>query len=325
MDVIFVRHGRAEDLKDKKDDAKRQLTPKGKKEIFKIISEAKKNLKADYKILIWTSSALRAEQTAQIISDELNADTISSFDFIKDGDYDSLIKQFDNVDENSTVFIVGHEPYLSRWSKLIYNARISFNKGTMVGFEMQSRNPYKGELIWIIHSNLPHHFDSTDKSNNDELTLKKFKQMMVDILNEITDMQKLYLEMPDDIEFAHQIRVKIRQLRSLLSFIKPILYEQDYKQNQEKLKEIAKRFSYIREIDVLIEHWQSILEKNLDLVTDKSALMKVLSDEREKEKSLLIEYISQGLMNADLSCIFTQIIGWDDKKDILLKRFVLKR
>lgn len=325
MNIILVRHGKAEELSYEPDDTKRELTKKGKKEITASMPRLKNHLNDGENILIWTSPAVRAQQTAQIISDELEAENISSFDFIYTGDYASFRNQLENVDDGTTLIVVGHEPHLSSWSKLIYDVKIPFKKGSMAGFRLISRNPLKADLQWLVHSRLPEN-ENPLSAGSKNFTKKDFKQTVINMIDYISDMQNQFLRYPDDTESVHQLRVEIRQLRSLLSFIKPILNAGKYKNNQALLKTIADNFAYMREIDVLSGQWQLFLEKNKDF-SDCAALIEVLKDEREKEKGRLCEYASNGAMSGDLNNLSSWVESWDEdyENNARFEQFALKR
>lgn len=58
-------------------------------------------------------------------------------------------------------------------------------------------------------------------------------------------------EFPDEIEHVHQFRVRIRHLRSLLSFFKPYLKRNKTKKLIKTCQSNARHFSLTREMDVL--------------------------------------------------------------------------
>lgn len=316
MDIILVRHGEAVEFSYGCDDFKRQLTERGKRDIKKVIQQTANHIKKEHKILIWASPAVRANETAQIIADELKLENIDYYKFILDGDYELLAKQIEQVDDDSTVFIVGHQPYLSIWSRKIASIKVPFRKGTMAGFNITSKNPIKANMEWIECAIMDS--EENKPSLDNVITKKDLKEIMIGILNDIEDLQNQYLNDSDNIEIVHKIRVKIRQLRSLISFIKQIFYEEEYKDYQKKLSEIAKKFSYIREIDVLTGQWYSILSKNKDLLKDFS-LTKVLKDEREKEKLKINDYIISKTMNSELDNILSWIKTWEESPEEDLK------
>jgi phosphohistidine phosphatase SixA len=325
MDIVLVRHGKAVELSYEPDDSKRELTKKGRKEIIKSIPYLKEKLNHGQKVLIWTSNASRALQTAQVIAKELDIDNILMFDFIYTGEYASFIDELKNIDDDTTLLVVGHEPYLSSWGKKMYDVRIPFRKGSMAGFKIINKAPLKAELIWLLHPSVRDTKKSLD--NNDSNFMKKdYKLVMIDMIDEISDMIYQYCQYPEDIESVHQLRVSIRKTRSLLSFIKPILNGEEYSSYQSELKEIADRFSYIRELDVIFEQWKSILDKNKEL-SNCNALTEVLRREREKEKAELCDYVYGNSIYDKLNNVLHWIDSWDENVDSgnQFQNFIMKR
>ena len=99
----------------------------------------------------------------------------------------------------------------------------------------------------------------------------------------VLDMQELFYANSEDPEAAHQYRVSLRILRALLFFVKPVARKTVYSNINQQLKALADDFSYIRELDVLLEKWVSFSEKQTDTPGNGQALAAVLRSERQKE------------------------------------------
>lgn len=74
-------------------------------------------------------------------------------------------------------------------------------------------------------------------------------------LQAIEDSLSRIITLDDDIEAVHQYRVKIRQLRSLITFFKPKLDATLSDEINQRLKRLATVFSSVRELDVLTDRW----------------------------------------------------------------------
>jgi len=335
MDIIFVRHGEAEKADTGMDDSERRLTQKGEHDIKKTAVMIKKHVKTGNEIYIWSSPAVRAIQTARILADELEITTISSFDFIWNGDYSGFSMETGNYGGNTTLIVTGHEPHLSNWSEMLQGARIEFDKGTAAGFGIQNMSPLEGTFLWVVQPDTDTEENKDDgdtllqngkrqaegkkkssglkkksKSEREKkrrITRNEYSNILESNMQDIAARKESFLKDPDDIEQVHQFRVKIRHLRSLVSFIKPMLDEQLYAGIQEKLKSSAQRFSYIREIDVLAKGWAALRWENPDLFMDSDSLTGVLKGEREKEKNTLFVFLSEGGFDAELQEAFNGI------------------
>lgn len=284
MNIILVRHGRAKRRERNSEDSKRPLTKTGKDQIHNVIHSIK-NLIPDTEIAIWSSPVLRASETAQIISNLLKVKEIEYLEFLAGAPHSVFLENLKNIDQSKTLIIVGHEPYLSEWSFILCGTKLQFKKGTAGVFHTNDVSEFKGKLKLLVHANQC--TAKTGYNKNYDLVLLKY-------IDEARALQHTYLSTPNDVECIHHIRVKIRQLRCTLSFMKPLLKNKDYLILQKKLKDIALRFSYTRELDVINKEWDSIKKEN------QGALNAVLKSERKKENLNVFNYISDGNMNIEL-------------------------
>lgn len=118
-----------------------------------------------------------------------------------------------------------------------------------------------------------------------------FSKIVVGYLERISDSIEQFLQNPQDPEAAHQIRVKIRQLRSWISLMKKKMRDEAaYLDVQAGLKKIADQFSDIRKKDVLREAWESFAASYPELIPENQALSGILQKERQEEQDLLIRY-----------------------------------
>ena len=314
MEIIFVRHATAVDITAAPDDSGRELTPNGRKEIGDAIPKLREHLEPGKQIFIWASPAARALQTAQMIADALEINGVSSFDWIYTGDFEAFSDALAKVDDKAILIIVGHMPHLSIWGEQLCGANISFKKAAMAGLALSSQVPPRAELRWLLRASVQQPADVADRPS----AFKDFQQAMLKILSEISAWQNRFLREPDDVECAHELRVSIRQARSLLSFIKPAMDVEEYVSMQSALKAVAGRLSYIREIDVLKDQLRSFLKKDKGLSGCK-ALAGLLKNERKKEESALRGYLSED----SLSIIVNVISLWTQRWDMDSARFEL--
>lgn len=151
LEIILVRHGKAQDQAYGLADEDRELTEEGKIRFKKQIKPLIKKLDTNKNIVIWTSPALRASQTAEIIEDELETNNLFVHDFIYTGNYNSFLFELENIEDNTTLFVVGHEPHLSIWANMIDGEYHRFKKGTMISFAVTNNVPLEAKEQWIIN------------------------------------------------------------------------------------------------------------------------------------------------------------------------------
>ncbi len=325
MDIVLVRHATAVPRVQEPIDVKRELTKRGRKQFSKICRSVKKHVNPGRNVIIWTSTAARALQTAEILACELDIENIVKHYFIYSGNYSSFCDALQGIDENATLFVVGHEPSLGEWSVLLSGTRVAFKKGAMVNYHLLGMNPPKAELKWKIRASLPDE-EEPNVDVGQYFTMNDYKEVVLKLLAGIEDLRVQFLKSPNDIESVHYIRVKIRQIRSLLSFIKPMTNKREYVAIQEKLRAMAEKFSYIREIDVLTIQWQSLKDSSVEL-TSSNAVSGILHSEREAEKRMLCDYVAGDSMSDELGRTAKRVERWngDYEDEAAFEQFAIGR
>ncbi|MBC3796970.1 SixA phosphatase family protein [Acetobacterium tundrae] len=149
MNLLLVRHGKAQKRGSVILDYDRKLLPKGIKRLKQDMPYLAEYLKGRANVVLWSSAVVRAMETAEMIKQFCEIDRIDGYDFIENGDFDELAYSLKQVDENSTIIIVGHEPYLSQWCKKICKEDVRFKKGTAVLIKILSKKKTTGKLLWV--------------------------------------------------------------------------------------------------------------------------------------------------------------------------------
>ncbi|MGI0069413.1 MAG: phosphohistidine phosphatase SixA [Nitrosotalea sp.] len=155
MDLFILRHGDAGRRSATfRDDSKRPLTVDGKEEVGEIAKGLLAlGIELDY---IFTSPLLRSKQTAEIIFNNIKCkNPMSELDELKpEGNKLQLYKKLSTLKQDSSILIVGHEPYLS---ELVGEAisggssRIDLKKAGLVRIRTISFLPkIQGELRWLL-------------------------------------------------------------------------------------------------------------------------------------------------------------------------------
>lgn len=152
MEIILIRHGKAEEMGEDLDDLQRHLTDVGKEEIQKLAPRLKEKLEPLDKrtIIFWSSPAKRALQTAQLVADELHTPINFIHDFIYEGDFEKLSDEVQKLDEDTTVLLVGHQPNLSEWVEQMTGEKMKIEKGSMLNLKVTNRSPLEAKLQWEI-------------------------------------------------------------------------------------------------------------------------------------------------------------------------------
>ena len=149
MELILIRHGKAEERSEKAKDAKRDLSADGKKKLLKTMPSLGLLIKNTGKAQIWTSQLDRATQSADVISKLFNIQEVEHFDFISDGNFSALTDALAKMKPSSTVIVVGHEPFLGNWTKQLCGQTLPFKKGAVSGIKINKFDPLTAELLWF--------------------------------------------------------------------------------------------------------------------------------------------------------------------------------
>jgi phosphohistidine phosphatase len=163
MELFLFRHGEAgKRLQSGSKDFDRPLTSTGQKEV-KSISISLKKLKINFDRII-TSPLKRAHQTAVIVSNIfVMEDRVEDWDELKpEGNRLDLYKKLSQLKSDSSLLIIGHQPYLSEMiGNLIFDydsdnePRIILKKSGLAKIVITSLMPtMKGELRWLLSPKL---------------------------------------------------------------------------------------------------------------------------------------------------------------------------
>jgi phosphohistidine phosphatase len=126
MKLYLVQHAKAAS---EEDDPQRGLTEEGRGETERIAAFIKPlNLQVEY---LWHSGKKRAEQTAQILSEAVNAKTLTVQDGLGPNDD---VKAFEEkiVSSEADMMIVGHMPFLGKLASLLLT---SLESARMIRFK----------------------------------------------------------------------------------------------------------------------------------------------------------------------------------------------
>jgi phosphohistidine phosphatase len=156
MELFILRHGEAgKRLPTGSKDAERPLTVTGQEEVTDI-AKSIKDLGVDFDFIV-TSPMKRAHQTAAIVAKTLKLDKKME-DWIElrpEGNRLELYRRLSKFKQESSILIVGHEPYLSKMiSEIIsdkQDTRIILKKVGLARIRMISSLPkMRGELRWLL-------------------------------------------------------------------------------------------------------------------------------------------------------------------------------
>jgi len=153
MELVFMRHGKAEIRSDAKADFERELTSIGRKKVKQAAQGMARCLFSGRTVMIWTSPAVRTLQTAEIVRAAFGKKAkLQVMDAIADGSLAELQTEWANIPSIDTLIIVGHEPMLSEWTNKISDAKIEFRPGSAAAILIENSGQSVGSLAWFMRA-----------------------------------------------------------------------------------------------------------------------------------------------------------------------------
>lgn len=152
MEVILLRHGKAQDPASAAADAERALTPDGERIVRAASHGLAKLLSRKREIQIWSSPLLRARQTAAIVAETLGLTEIQEKEDIAHGKLEPLTRAWQHLPPRATVFLVGHEPHLSQWGARLSGCVLPMHTAAAACFEIGTVWPPQGQLLWFAQA-----------------------------------------------------------------------------------------------------------------------------------------------------------------------------
>ncbi|MCL5980906.1 MAG: phosphohistidine phosphatase SixA [Gammaproteobacteria bacterium] len=150
MQLVLVRHGKAEDPAARPSDLERELTTTGRSSVKGMAKGLR--LCVSGEALIWTSPLPRARQTADILANVLKVKKIREHDAIAAGDLDILARDWQNLDPQPNVLIVvGHQPHLGSWAERLTGAVLPIKTGAALAVDLDEDGALSGTLRWYAH------------------------------------------------------------------------------------------------------------------------------------------------------------------------------
>lgn len=140
MDIIFIRHEVAEAGRENSPDRERRLTQEGQQRshaaVIKLADHLKQATKKQ-KPHIWSSPALRAQETALPLIDALESSPAELKDFIYTGEFEKLAAALADLTQAvETLLVIGHEPTLSSWIHKLTGEMVKMKKGDMASVKL---------------------------------------------------------------------------------------------------------------------------------------------------------------------------------------------
>lgn len=154
MELIFIRHAKAEERREGLVDIDRHLTDKGKEKYAKLLPELEEKLGPlkERNFVSWSSPANRAQETAALATDKLKLEKPRIHEIIYTGEIEKFLEALKTVQDDATLLVFGHKPTLSEWVYEFTGESRRMRKGSMVSMKVTQRDPLKATFNWQIRT-----------------------------------------------------------------------------------------------------------------------------------------------------------------------------
>lgn len=277
--LVLVRHGKAERRADGVDDPTRSLTQAGSRALTARMPHELSLLDNPGTIVVFTSPALRASQTAVIVADAAGAPEPDELPMLWEQDVDAvaslLLGESDpgslpdddggsapmpldlddsrKIGEADTVVLVGHNPSIEQLVTRLTGDVIHLSTGAACAIKLDGGSEGSLPLLWCVAG------PAVARWKN----LIALEKVFTRAAETVAERLAGFRESPDDIETLHDVRVSLRTLRSLVSFIQPFQNKKQNARMQDDLRSCVLLTSATRDLDVLCEK-VAALETELD-------------------------------------------------------------
>ncbi len=151
MELILMRHGKAEPRSDAKPDLERELTSIGRKKIKQAARGLAGSLYKGRDVQIWTSPAVRTMQTAELLRQAFGKKCkLHVADAILEGKLAELQTEWIKSPSPDVVIVVGHEPSMSEWTEKLSGAALLFRPGSAASIQLAEPEHTIGSLGWFM-------------------------------------------------------------------------------------------------------------------------------------------------------------------------------
>lgn len=154
MQVLIIRHGRAEDRAPDGRDASRRLTDDGRARMREVARGLKTQIEG--LDIIATSPLPRARETAAIVAEVFGSAEPGNLDVLAPGvDAKAVLRWLGEQRATATIALVGHEPDLSRLAALLTSGNsstaVQMKKGAVCSIEFDGRPAAgAGTLVFLM-------------------------------------------------------------------------------------------------------------------------------------------------------------------------------
>lgn len=249
--LVLIRHGAPEAASASGTDFDRRLTPSGAHSLEVAYPRTLSLLSDATGLALWSSPAVRALETAEVVARCVEAPGIEVRDALYAQDVPAFLAELE-ASEARSVIAVGHAPFMDLLATRFLGAGgcPAFDKGAVAAIELPEGPSGAGRLRWFVAG--------PDTGSWEDLG--SVEQAVADAAAELAERATAFLDAPEDAEALRALRISLRRVRSLLQFLAPWQAKKQNRRSERVLKGLQAASARLRALDILMRTVDELVE-----------------------------------------------------------------
>lgn len=273
--LVLVRHGAPEATSASGSDMDRRLTTAGARALRVSYPRTFALLGEDARLAIWSSPAVRALETADVVAAATGVEDIEVHQSLYAQDISAFMTELDAC-ELPCVVAVGHAPFVDHLATRLLGTCPPFGKGTAVAIDLPSGFSGRGVLRWYV--------TGPEITSWEELAV--VEHAVAGATSVLAEKSDAFLASPESAEALRQFRISLRRVRSLLQFLAPWQTKKQNRRCEHVIKELQVASGRLRALDILSDTVAGLVESGE--LGENSLLPMSCAKERSLECASLI-------------------------------------
>lgn len=276
--LVLVRHGAPEASSTTGADMDRRLTSSGARALRVAYPRTFALLGDDVRPVVWSSPAVRALETAEIVAAAAGSEDIEVHQSLYAQDVSAFFSELKAADA-LCVIAVGHAPFVDQLAGRLLGTCPPFGKGTAVAIDLLEVPVGRGVLRWFVAG--------PEVASWEELAL--VERGLSGATSDLVSCADAFLANSDDSKALLDFRVSLRRVRSLLQFLEPWQSKKQNRRCEHTLKELQVASAHLRALDILSETVDGLVESGE--LGENSLLPMACAKERALECSSFVTHM----------------------------------
>ena len=300
--LVLVRHGAPEASSASGSDLDRKLTVAGARALRVAYPRTFALLGDDAEPVVWSSPAVRALETADVVADATGVEDIDVHHSLYAQDITAFLAELEAADA-ATVVAVGHAPFVDHLAARLLGSCPTFGKGSAAAIDLPEGPDGRWVLRWFVAG--------PEVASWEELAC--VERVVASAAEDLNARAEAFLVAPDDATCLFEFRVSLRRVRSLLQFLAPWQSKKQARRCAHTLKELQVASARLRSLDILSETVDGLVEGGE--LGENSLLPMACAKERSLECASLITLMRKRHSSKALRKLARDLehFGWKSK------------